>query len=576
MLVREVTAREEWNSLVSSLPDHDLYQAYEWGEVRSSQGWAPRRFAFYDASGCAAAVSLLVKRLPASRSVLYAPSGPLLRHPGDAATWDSLVATLREIAGSERAAFLRIDRAIPRDGDEAAGGLGRHGFVALPEDWTTWNIPRIVMRMDISASDERIKQGLRRRYREYIATADRRGLSVRRATAAEEGARFRQALAAVGQRRGQPVRSRAYFERLWREYIRTGHGVLLLAEHRGRVVGGLLGARFGRRAHMLYVVARDSAGAARLHQAPSLYWEFVRWAKGVGCDTVDWGGIATHMPPLDNDPGYGLYQFKLGFNAKIEHLAAYQDLVFSPGFYSAFRFLERRVAAVAWTWRGRLNPTFDRIDSMHEGIRRKGRQFAVGVRQRGMARTIYWGAFGFLRPNRFLVFVCDLHRWEPAVACGPGMVKEIWDSVAVGAYRRSHPGLPPEFYQDEIDGVEQCSVVRINDEVAGLIWIYHPEDASRLFRFSEAEFELNNGFVLPPYRGRGVFKIAIAAACESQRSQGAQRALAMVHASNVPSRAAFEAVGFRPTASLRHFLFYRPRFRAGPSMPRVSPEGSPT
>jgi ribosomal protein S18 acetylase RimI-like enzyme len=233
------------------------------------------------------------------------------------------------------------------------------------------------------------------------------------------------------------------------------------------------------------------------------------------------------------------------------------------------------VAALAWTWRGRLNRAFDRVEGVHEAISQKTRQFAVGVRQRGVASTLYWGAFGFLRPNRFLVLACDLRRWEPPVASLPGMATGIWDAAAVGAYRRSRSNLPPEFYQNEIDGVELCSVVQIGDEVAGFIWVYRPEDTSRLFCLREAEFELNNGYVLPRFRGRGVFKVAIAAACEWQRSQGAQRALAMVHSSNAPSRSAFEAVGFRATALIRHFLLYRPRYRAEPDTSSALPESEP-
>jgi lipid II:glycine glycyltransferase (peptidoglycan interpeptide bridge formation enzyme)/ribosomal protein S18 acetylase RimI-like enzyme len=563
---REVGTREEWNRAVESLPAYGLYQGYEWGEVRSTQGWRPRRLAVFAGNECVGAVSVLLKRPPLLRwSVGYCPGGPLLKEPSDGRAWQALLTSLGDLARAERTVFVRADRSVPGETDPLAAALREGGLQVLSDDWTTWNVPRIVMRMAVTGPEEDLRRALRRRFREYIASAPRRGLTVRPAGSLEEGLRFREALAAVGQRRGQPVRNRAYFERLWREYVRPGEGVLLLAEHDGQVVGGLLGARFGDKAYMLYVVVREKRGSLRLHQAPLLYWEFVRWARQAGCVQVDWGGIATHMPPREDDPGYGLYQFKRGFNASIEHLTAYHDLVFAPRRYSVFRLVERRLAAPAWTWRGHLNRAFDQAERAAESVRRKARQFGVGVRQRGLFRTMYWGGFGFLRPNRFHVLARDLTSGAEVPPSRDGA--EIWEAAMMREYRRSRRGLPPEFYQDEIDGVELCSVVRVGEEVAGLIWIYRSEDASRLFRLREVEAELNNGFVLPAYRGRGIFKISIAYACDWLREEGYRTAYAMVHSKNAPSKAAFEGVGFHTVAAVRHFLLYRPAY-SGATAPR--------
>jgi peptidoglycan pentaglycine glycine transferase (the first glycine) len=573
MEVREVYDRAEWNRLVLSLPGHDLYQAWEWAEVRSSDGWRPHRMAVFDGTGetaCVALVSVLVKRLRYFRcSIAYAPAGPLVRNVTNRDAWDALSSAISRLAEAERALFVRAARTVARESDQPSSALlEAHGFRALPEDWTTWNIPRIVMRMSVLEPEEVLKRALRRRHREYIASGARRGLTVRQAETLAEGLRFRQALAVAGQRRGQPVRSQRYFERLWDELVRPGHGVLLLCEHEGRVVGGLLGARFGSRAHMLYVVVRESVHFDKLHQAPLLYWEFIRWARQIGCSSVDWGGIATHLPPREEDPGFGLYQFKLGFNARLEHLGSYHDLVCAPRRYALFRLVERRIAAPAWTWRGRLNRAFDRWAAVTQAAKRKLRHFTVSVRQRGLAQTAYWGAYGFLRPNRFLI----LTQPTPARVSfppPPGLSAAVWDVAAARAYRRTRAALPPEFHQDEIDGVELCSVVRCGDEVAGLIWIYRAGDASRLFRLGDSDAELNNGLVLPQYRRRGVFKLAIASACEWLAQQGYGRVYAMVHSTNVPSRAAFEAVGFAVTADVRHFLLYRPAYRCPPDAAAV-------
>jgi lipid II:glycine glycyltransferase (peptidoglycan interpeptide bridge formation enzyme) len=81
----------------------------------------------------------------------------------------------------------------------------------------------------------------------------------------------------------------------------------------------------------------------------------VRWAKASGCETIDWGGSGTSFPPLESDPGYGIYQFKLGFGCKLEEMTGYYDFVLRKPLYVGFRFVERRVLPAGWRLRSRFN-----------------------------------------------------------------------------------------------------------------------------------------------------------------------------------------------------------------------------
>ena len=122
---------------------------------------------------------------------------------------------------------------------------------------------------------------------------------------------------------------------------------------------------------------------------------------------------------------------------------------------------------------------------------------------------------------------------------------------------QSRQGLSTEFFQDEIDGVDTCAVAFIRGELAGLIWIYHHEHASRLFRLREREAELNHGYVLPTCRGMGLFRDVLGFACVRLQEQGYQTVYAGVHAENAPSLRAFRHAGFRDIGSIRHFLIFR-------------------
>lgn len=564
LVVREIQGRHEWNARVLGLPHYDLRQGYEWGEVRESQGWAPRRLAVFDNGTCVAAVSILIRRLPIPRwSILYAPGGPLLLDVKYEPAWQALMEGIRRLAAETRAVFLRVDPKVRNEDAALRDALLARGFRLLGEDWTTWNTPRIGMTMDVKEPEEEIKRTLRKRYREYIASAPKRGLAVRRAVSSKDARDFHLSLAIMGRQKRLPVRGRRHFKRLWAEYVRPGRGVLLLAEHKGEVVGGLLGARLGRKAEMLYVNIREQVGGMRLHQGPLLYWEFIRWAKEFGCEMIDWGGTGTHFLPKEDDPGFGIYHFKLGFNSRLEYRTGYYDLVFLPRLYESFRTLETSAAARAWTVRSKFNARFSRLrEALQTGVR-KARQFQVSLRQRGVAKTFYWAGFGYFKSNRLAIFARDLSGAPIDVTPRADVTFEVWNADDLRAWRGNRPDLPPEFFQDEIDGVETCVVALFRGEVVGLIWIYSFDDASRLFNLRVLEADLNNGCVLPQYRGRGLFRDILVHSCLWLRDHDYRTAYACVHTGNLPSLRAFRNVGFGEIGSVRHFLVYRPKFYRG-------------
>jgi hypothetical protein len=166
---------------------------------------------------------------------------------------------------------------------------------------------------------------------------------------------FHRLTVAAGREKGYPVRPLARLEALWQAYVARGEGVLLLAEHEGALIGGMLGLRLGRRAYLQRAAILRSHNGPRVHQGPLLYWEFIRWAKAAGCELIDWGGSGTHFPPAETDQGYGVYLFKTGFGSRLQYWLPYHDLVFRPGLYQLTRAMETWALPAAWKLRARLN-----------------------------------------------------------------------------------------------------------------------------------------------------------------------------------------------------------------------------
>jgi hypothetical protein len=353
--VVEILDAERWNSLILERPGADLAQGWEWGEVQSEVGFTPHRYAVLDGASCIAAVSLTCRRLPGlPYSILYASRGPLLDWQDERA-WNGISSVIRYVARRQRAIFLRASPAVPQDDLGVRLALARHGFRPIPDDWTTWNAARLVLTQSLAGDEAAIRDGFRKGIRRDLAAAERRGARVRVARDRADLLAFHRLTVEAGREKGYPVRPLARLEALWHAYVARGDGVVLLAEHDGALLGGVLGLRFGRRAYLHRATILRGGEGQRLHQGPLVYWEFIRWAKAAGCEEIDWGGSGTHFPPSERDGGYGVYQFKSGFGASLRYWVPYHDLVFRSPLYRLARAAETWLLPLAWRARARLN-----------------------------------------------------------------------------------------------------------------------------------------------------------------------------------------------------------------------------
>ena len=351
--VVEIDDREQWNRLVLSRPHYELEQGWDWGEIQRAAGWTPHRYAGFAGETCVGVVSVVSGRIPGlPYAVLDACRGPLFDWQDDA-VWGGFIPTLRELGRRERAILLRVSPTVANDHVDCRAALARHGFQPLADEWTTWSPARAVVTLRIDADEATLRGRCRKSVRNEIAAAQRRGVTARPVRERADLVAFHRLVVTAGRQKGFPVRPLSRLEALWNAYVLRGDGVLLFAEHRGALVGGLLGVRMGERAYlqMTTVLRTDE----RIYQGALLYWEFIRWAKAAGCVHVDWGGSGTRFPPRETDQGYGLYQFKAGFGSELHYCAPYHDFVFRPRLYRLARTVETRVLPRAWRLRALLN-----------------------------------------------------------------------------------------------------------------------------------------------------------------------------------------------------------------------------
>lgn len=328
--------RDVWNRWVGSQPGGSVFQSYEWGEIRATQGWAPYYVALEADGDWRAAALVLVKRLPAGLgSILYSPRGPLTTAPQYLAP---LADAVRTVAARVGGVFWRAEPPVTME-DHEHGRFEDAGFRPIPMEWSYWNRPKYEMHLDIAQGEAAVFAKLGTKIRTKVRHATKRGVVIEEGCCEQDVETFYRLLQNTGMKKRIPVRGLTYFHTLYRTFIKPGMGRLFLARKDSTPVAGGITVRFGSTATLLYLsndYSMQRAGWA-------VQWEMIRWAIMQGCRVYDFGGTGTNYPPQATDKGYGVYQFKRSFGADIVRWYGYADYVFSPARYAGLRLLERNL-----------------------------------------------------------------------------------------------------------------------------------------------------------------------------------------------------------------------------------------
>jgi lipid II:glycine glycyltransferase (peptidoglycan interpeptide bridge formation enzyme) len=137
---------------------------------------------------------------------------------------------------------------------------------------------------------------------------------------------------ATAHRDGFLIRPQAYYDDVWRVFLKAERAKLLLAEVDGQAVAGLIMFVFGRRAWYLY--GASSGEQRKLMPNHLLQWEAMQQAKALGCTQYDMWGAPNQFD--ESDTMWGVYRFKQGFGGQtIQGLGAF-DFPVRPNRYWAF------------------------------------------------------------------------------------------------------------------------------------------------------------------------------------------------------------------------------------------------
>lgn len=324
---------DHWDDFVSRQPRAHALQYAAWGALKSAYGWSCARVALADSTGAlAAGAQLLFRELPFRLGTMaYLPMGPYIAASDQqSALWDAV----HRCARARRAAFLKWEPGLYLD---APPDCAAWGFVPSAQ---TVQPPRTIV-LDIASTDDailaRMNQGTRRKIRQ----SQKAGIRYYEAAAADVGA-FTAMMQTTGARNAFGVHEPGYYRLAYDLFVTPGRAALILAEHDGDPLAGVMVFAAGDTAWYFYGASSDIK--RNLMAAYGAQWAAIQWARARGCRWYDlWGVPDADESDLEaqfqqrSDGLWGVYGFKRGWGGRVVRSAGAWDYVYSPLVYNLYK-----------------------------------------------------------------------------------------------------------------------------------------------------------------------------------------------------------------------------------------------
>ncbi|MDD3165694.1 MAG: peptidoglycan bridge formation glycyltransferase FemA/FemB family protein [Oscillospiraceae bacterium] len=312
--------------------------ASPWGHFAQSVLWAKQKpmwdweaVVSRDASGAiCGAMAVLIRKLPGLPfTLMYGCRAPVC-DPDDHETIADLVEGLRALAKQRRSYVIKIDPDVPSSDAAFAAAMHALGFRIKTGGKNFEAIqPKYVFRLNIAGKNEdEVLAGFHQKWRYNIRLAARKGVEVR-LCGKEMVPAFADLMLTTGVRDGFVTRQPSYFANMLDNL--GEHARLYMAFSEGKPIAGTLAIWYGDKVWYLY--GASSNEHRNLMPNYLLQWNMIQWAVEKGCRIYDFRGVSGDLS--EDNPMYGLYRFKQGFNGDFTEFVGEMDLVLNAPIYFA-------------------------------------------------------------------------------------------------------------------------------------------------------------------------------------------------------------------------------------------------
>ena len=335
---------EEYEAFIENHPKGHFLQSYPWSKQKPDWTWEGV-FVRGDDGKIRGAMSLLIRKVPyIPYSIMYAARAPVCDIT-DKATIEELTDGARSLAKKYNAYCLKLDPDISVTDEEFPKLMSSLGYKRHDTGKNFSGIqPKFVFRLNVEGkTEDELMASFHSKTRYNIRVAERKGVEIR-LCGKEAVGEFADMMLETGVRDNFVVRDAKYFKNM---LDNLGDKCRLYMAYSGDIpIAGTIAVHFGDKVWYLY--GASSNKYRNFMPNYLLQWTMIKWAVECGCRIYDFRGVSGDLS--EDNPLYGLYRFKKGFNGDFVEFTGEYDFVFNKTIHflvekgePAFRKLRKKV-----------------------------------------------------------------------------------------------------------------------------------------------------------------------------------------------------------------------------------------
>ena len=325
----DADSREKWDKFVTSHPEANFLQSWDFYEFHKSRGNTVVRRIVMDGKKIIAAYAGVVEAAKRGRHLAIA-GGPILDWTNKTLVKE-IFADMKSEGEKNHCVFVRVRPQLERS-EKAFKLFADLGLKKAP----TFLSVEYAAILDLNKSEEEIIKGMHRRIRYAVNNARNKGFTIEKSQDPKDIHEFYKIELATAKRQEFVAFSEDFLTKQFAAFAKNNEAVLYTAKYEGQILAQNFMIFYGNEASYHYAVSTELG--TKMSGSPILHVEAMRDARERGIKRYNLWGIVGEDEK--NHRFYGVSFFKRGFGGdELKYLPAH-DLIISSMKYQKTKLIE--------------------------------------------------------------------------------------------------------------------------------------------------------------------------------------------------------------------------------------------
>lgn len=322
-------SREKWDKFVTSHPEANFLQSWDFYEFHKSRGNTVVRRIAMNGKKIIAAYAGVVEAAKRGRHLAIA-GGPILDWTNKTLVKE-IFADMKSEGEKNHCVFVRVRPQLERS-EKAFKLFADLGLKKAP----TFLSVEYAAILDLNKSEEEIIKGMHRRIRYAVNNARNKGFTIEKSQDPKDIHEFYKIELATAKRQEFVAFSEDFLTKQFAAFAKNNEAVLYTAKYEGQILAQNFMIFYGNEASYHYAVSTELG--TKMSGSPILHVEAMRDARERGIKRYNLWGIVGEDEKKHRF--YGVSFFKRGFGGdELKYLPAH-DLIISPVKYQKTKLIE--------------------------------------------------------------------------------------------------------------------------------------------------------------------------------------------------------------------------------------------